>query len=176
MNLYLALAILVMVVGIIVLIYFSSYTKLKKYKEKMEKAENIIDENLNKKLELVISINSEVKKCTGKKDYLKDYITLRDLIITNIEKDLKLDEALKLIYDLMRDFNELNSNDNFKNLIYEIRKIDEFLVSAKSMFNHNAIESNKIIKNFPNNIVAKIAKFKIRSFYNNNKTDSDETF
>ena len=44
------------------------------------------------------------------------------------------------------------------------------------MFNQNAILSNQLIKNFPNNIIAKIAKFKIRSFYTNNKTDGEETF
>lgn len=171
MNIYLIIAIVFMIVAIITLIFFSSYTKLKKYKEKMDKIELIIDENLNKKLDLIISINGDVKKVTGKKDYLKDYVSIRDLIITNIEKDLKLDEALKLINDLMQDFEELNSDENFNKNISELRKIDEVLVSAKNMFNQNAIESNQIIKNFPNNLVAKIIKLKIRSFYNNNKIE-----
>lgn len=171
MNIYLIIAIIFMIVAIITLIFFSSYTKLKKYKEKMDKIELIIDENLNKKLDLIISINGDVKKVTGKKDYLKDYVSIRDLIITNIEKDLKLDEALKLINDLMQDFEELNNDENFNKNISELRKIDEVLVSAKNMFNQNAIESNQIIKNFPNNLVAKIIKLKIRSFYNNNKIE-----
>ena len=34
----------------------------------MDKIEGIIDENLNKKLDLIISINGDVKKVTGKKD------------------------------------------------------------------------------------------------------------
>jgi len=171
MNIYLIIAIIFMIVAIITLVFFSSYTKLKKYKEKMDKIETIIDENLNKKLDLIISINGDVKKVTGKKDYLKDYVSIRDLIITNIEKDLKLDEALKLINDLMQDFEELNSDENFIKNISELRKIDEILVSAKNMFNQNAIQSNQIIKNFPNNLVAKIIKLKIRSFYNNNKIE-----
>lgn len=171
MNIYLIIAIIFMIVAIIALLFFSSYTKLKKYKEKMDKVESIIDENLNKKLDLIISINGDVKKATGKKDYLKDYVSLRDLIITNIEKDLKLDEALKLINDLMQDFDELNNDPNFNKNINELRKIDEVLVSAKNMFNQNAVESNQLIKNFPNNLVAKVVKLKIRSFYNNNKIE-----
>lgn len=176
MNGYLIIGILFMLLAIVVLIYFGSLSKLKKYKEKMDKAESIIDENLNKKLDLIISINGNVKKVTGKKDYLKDYVSIRDLIITNIEKDFKLDEAVKLINELMRDFEELNSDNNFIKNVNELRRINEILVSAKNMFNQNAIESNQTIKTFPNNIVAKIANFKIRSFYNNNKTDSEETF
>jgi len=175
MNIYLILAIVAAIIAIIILIFFSSLSKLKKYKEKMDKAENIIDEQLNKKLELIISINGDVKKVTGKKDYLKDYVSIRDLIITNIEKDLKLDEAVKLINDLTRDFEELMKDENFIKNINELKKIDEILVSAKNVFNINAVESNQLIKSFPNTFVAKLAKLRIRSFYNN-KTDSEETF
>jgi len=176
MDFYLILLVIFMLIAICALLYFSSYTKMKKYKEKMDKAESIIDENLNKKLDLIININTEVKKVTGKKDYLKDYISIRNLIIQNIEKDLKLEEAENLINDLMADFNELNSDKEFIKLVKNLREIDEVLISAKNMFNQNAIHSNQLIKNFPNNIVAKTAKFRIRSFYNNNKTDDIETF
>jgi len=176
MNIYIILLIIFAIIAIITLIYVSGYTKLKKYREKMDKAEGLIDTNLNKKLDLIININSEVKKVTGKKDYLKEYISIRDLIIQNIEKDLKLEEAEKLINDLMTDFTELNTDAEFIKLIKNLRDIDEVLISAKNMFNQNAILSNQLIKTFPNNIVAKIAKFKIRSFYTNNKTDDGETF
>ena len=175
MNIYLFLGIIFMILAICALIFFGSYSKLKKYKDKMDKAESLIDENLNKKLDLIIRINGNVKKVTGKKDYLKEYVSIRDLIITNIEKDLKLEDAVKLINDLMRDYNELAKDEAFIKNINEIKNIDEILVSAKTVFNHAAIESNQIIKSFPNNLVAKLAKFKFRSFYNN-KTDSEETF
>jgi len=176
MNIYIILLIIFAFVAIMALLYFNGYTKLKKYKEKMDKAEQIIDTNLEKKLELIISINSEVKKVTGKKDYLKDYIAIKDLIITNIEKDLKLDEAIKLINELILDFSDLYNNKNFTQKLNELRQIDEVLISAKNMFNQNAIYSNQMIKLFPNNIIAKLSNFKIRSFYTNNKTDDHETF
>ena len=176
MNIYLILLIVFALIAIIALLYFSGHSKLKKYKEKMLKAENIIDENLNQKLNLIITINGEVKKVTGKKDYLKDYVSIQNLIITNIEKDLKLDEAVKLINDLMVDFTELNNDTEFNELMKKLREIDEVLTSAKNMFNQNAVQSNQLIKTFPNNIIAKVGKFKIRSFYNNNKTDDIETF
>jgi len=142
----------------------------------MDKAEQIIETNLEKKLELIILINSEVKNVTGKKEYLKDYISIKDLIITNIEKDLKLDEAVKLINELLYDYTELNNDNDFIKNLNELRRIDEILVSAKNMFNQNAIYSNQLIKTFPNNLVAKISNFRIRSFYTNNKTEDVETF
>ena len=176
MNSYLILAIIVAVIAILVLIYFSAVTKLKNYKERMEKSESIIDTNLNKKLDLIISINGEVKKVTGKKDYLKDYVSIRDLIITNNEKDLKLDEAIKLINELTDDYEELNKDKEFVKKMSNLRSVEESLVAAKISFNQNALKSNQLIKTIPYNIVAKLSKCRIRSFYSTNKTDSDETF
>jgi len=176
MNFYLILLIIFAILAVLAFLYFSGYTKLKKYKEKMDKAEQIIETNLEKKLELIILINSEVKNVTGKKEYLKDYISIKDLIITNIEKDLKLDEAVKLINELLYDYTELNNDNDFIKNLNELRRIDEILVSAKNMFNQNAIYSNQLIKTFPNNLVAKISNFRIRSFYTNNKTEDVETF
>lgn len=176
MNSYLILAIIVAVIAILVLIYFSAVTKLKNYKERMDAAESIIDTNLNKKLDLIISINTEVKKVTGKKDYLKDYVSIRDLIITNNEKDLKLDEAIKLINELTDDYEELNKDKEFVKKMNSLRLVEESLVAAKISFNQNALKSNQLIKTIPYNIVAKLSKCRIRSFYSTNKTDSDETF
>lgn len=171
---YLIITITFALIATCILIYFICVTKLKKYKDKMDTAEAIIEENLDKKLELIITLNGSIKKVTGKKDYLKDYVSIKDLIITKLEKDLKLEEAVKLISDLTNDYTELNSDPDFLKSIESLREIDEVLISAKNLFNQNAIESNKLIKNFPYNIVAKIAKYRIRSFYNSNTPEENE--
>lgn len=165
-----------MLIAILVFAYFACLTKLKKYQEKMDKAEEIIDENLNKKLDLIITLNNTIQNVTGKKEYLKDYISIRDLIITNIEKDMKLDEGIKLINELTNDYSDLNSNKEFMKTFNSLREIDEVLVSAKNLFNQNAVKSNQLIKSFPYNIVAKIVKYRIRSFYTTNKTDDGDNF
>lgn len=175
MNLYIVILILISIFGGLAIIYFSGYSSLKNYKYKMDKAENEIDSNLNKKLDLIIEMNTEIKKVLGKKDYLKDYVNIKDLIITDIEKDLKLEDAEKLIHNLILDNSKLSSDEKMKKLITNLREINESLTSAKNIFNYNALLSNNEIKSFPNNLIAKLAKFNIRSFYNN-KTDDQETF
>ncbi len=175
MGKYIVLAVVIAIIAIGALIYFIVINNLKNYKERMEKAEGIIDTNLNKKLEVIINLNNSIKKVTGQKDYLKDFINAKDLIITNMEKDIKLDEAVKLVNNLARDYTKLNNDSEFAKEFKNLREIDEVLVSAKNVFNQNALASNKLIKTFPYNIVAKIAKFKIRSFYNN-KTDDNDNF
>ncbi len=177
MNKYLILIIIIVIIALALLIYMTGLAKFKELKEKMEKAESIIDSNLTKKLEIIISLNTSIKKVTGKKDYLKDFVAIKDQIVTNIEKDLKLDEAEKLINDLKTDYNELNTNEEFLKEITSLREVDELLVSAKNLFNQSAIENNKLMKNFPYNIISKIGNFRKRSYYNNgtnNKTDDSD--
>ena len=173
MNIYIIIAILVAVIASLSLLYLSCYFKLKNYKEKMDTTENIIDTNLNKKLDIIIALNTEIKKVTNKKDYLKDYIQIQDMIITNIEKDWKLEEAVKLINQLKIDYKEFNTDKKFNELLNDLRSTDEILTSAKNIFNNNAHLSNQTIKIFPNNIIAKISGFKIRGLYNTKKEEND---
>lgn len=174
MEFYITLAIIIMLLAIIVFTYFVCITNLNKYQEKIDKAEEIIDENLDKKLDLVNTLNNTIKKVTGKKDYLKDYISIKN--ITNIEKDMKLNDAIKLIDELTNDYRDLNKDKEFMKTFNSLRELDEVLVAAKNLFNQNAVKSNQLIKKFPYNIVAKITKYKIRSFYTTNKTDDGDNF
>ncbi len=173
MNFTIILTIIIAIIAILLLIYFISYSKLKEYKNKLDKAEEIIEKALNDKIDIIISLNASIKKVTGKKDFLKDYISVKDLIIQNIEKDLKLEESIKLINDLTIDFNDLLKDKEFIKNYQKLKENEEVLTAAKNMFNQNAHISNNLIKQIPNNIVAKIAKFKIRSFYNNKAEDKD---
>ncbi len=160
------LVILLLILSIVILIYFMGLNKLKVYQEKMNKVEVIINEALTDKQEIIIGINSNIKKATDKKDYLKDYLDLKEQNINNIEKDLKLEEASKIINDLRKDFSKLAKDNDFNKKMQNLRTIDEKLISAKKIYNENAILNNKLIKTFPYNIIGKIAKYKTITIYN----------
>ena len=86
--------VLIIIVGIIAIAYVITYNNLVNYKIKIEKAEGIIDENLRQKYDLIVKMNIAIKKVVTKKDYLKDYIDLKDKRISNYELDRKLTEAM----------------------------------------------------------------------------------
>lgn len=166
---------IIAIISIVVLITFISLNKLKKYNERILIAEKNIDSNLEVKLNSIITINNELKKGNDEKDYLKEYIQIKDSLITNIEKDIKLDEAEKLINKLLIDNTKLSSSTKIKKQLVELRKTNEKIVSSKNMYNKNALLNNNLIKTFPTNIIAKIFKYKIISYYNN-KTDDKDNF
>lgn len=175
MNIYILILIIVAFISILALIIYSSIIKLKDYKERMDKANITIEENLEKKLNAIITINGDIKKSTDK-DYLKDYINIKDLIMTNIEKDSRLNEASKLIYKLIMDNQKLGTSEKIKKQLNELRTIDEVLTSSKNIYNKCALLSNNALKTFPYNIVGKLFNYKIRSYYINNKTDDGDSF
>ena len=156
--------VLIIIVGIIAIAYVITYNNLVNYKIKIEKAEGIIDENLRQKYDLIVKMNIAIKKVVTKKDYLKDYIDLKDKRISNYELDRKLTEAMNIILEVKNDYNELD-NKEFNNELKEINIINETLISCKTYYNKNTTELNQIIRKFPSNIVAKIHRYKIKPFF-----------
>ena len=164
MNIASIILLIIIIIGIIALVYVITYNNLVNYKIKIEKAEGIIDENLRNKYDLIAKMNITIKKVVTKKDYLKDYIDLKDKRISNYELDRKLTEAMNIILEVKNDYSELDTKE-FNNDLKEVNKINETLTSCKTYYNKNTTELNKIIRKFPTNIVAKIHRYKIKPFF-----------
>lgn len=156
--------IIIIIVGILAIIYSIVYNNLVGYKLKIEKAEGIIDESLRQKYDLIAKINISIKKVVKKKDYLKEYIDLKNKKISNYELDRKLTEAHNIILEVQRDHSQLDNKDVNKSL-KEIDKINETLASCKNYYNKNTSELNQVIRKIPSNIVAKIHGYKIKPFF-----------
>lgn len=156
--------IVIIILGILGIIYAIIYNNLVSYKLKIEKAEGIIDESLRQKYDIIAKLNASIKKVIKKKDYLKEYIDLKNQRISNYDMDRKLTEAYNLILDVKGDFKELNTAE-FNKSLKEIDKINETLTSCKIYYNKNTTELNQIIRKFPTNIVAKIHGYKIKPFF-----------
>lgn len=156
--------IIIIIIGIIALIYANIYNNLVDFKLKIDKAEGSIDEALRNKYDIICKLNISIKKCTKKKDYLKEYIDLKKQKISNYELDRKLTEAYNIVLQVKNDYPEL-SNKDFNESLKEIEKLNEKLSSSKNYFNKNTAELNSIIKKFPTNIVAHIHGYKIKPFF-----------
>lgn len=164
MNLFEIILLLIVILGILAIIYASIYNNLVTYKLKIEKAEGIIDESLRRKYDIIAKLNISIKKVVTKKDYLKEYIDLKDKRISNYDLDRKLTEAYNIVLDVKSDHDELNTKEFNKDL-KEIDSINETLISCKTYYNNNTSELNKLIRKVPTNIVAKIHGYKVKPFF-----------
>jgi len=79
MNALSVFLILLIIGGILGIIYVNNYNKTQYLKTKIEQSENIIDESLRNKYDMIVKINSLIKKVIkDKKDYLKEYVNLKN--------------------------------------------------------------------------------------------------
>ena len=156
--------VLIAIIGILAIIYAIIYNNLIEIKLKIDKAEGIIDEALRQKYDLLCKMNTAMKKAANKKDYLKEYIDLKDKRITNYEMDRKLTEAYNIVLEVKGDHSALDTKE-FNKEIKEMEAINETLASSKIYYNKNTSDINSIIRKFPSNIVAKIHGFKIKPFF-----------
>lgn len=164
MEWYDILLIVLILIGACGIIYIISYNKLMYYKTRIERSENIIDEALRNKYDKLTELNIEIKKVIEKKDYLKEYIDLKDQKISNYELDRKLVEAMNLVQELINDNSKLN-NKEVNNILKEIDEIDENLTSGKNFYNKNTTALNEAIRKFPSNIAAKVHNYRIKPYF-----------
>ena len=61
----------------------------------------------------------------------------------------------------------------FKELINEDKRIDEKLQAAKSYYNKYTSELNDLIRTFPSNIVARMHKIEIKTFFDGKNMEDE---
>ena len=165
MNLFEIILLLIIILGILAIIYATIYNNLVSYKLKIEKAEGIIDESLRQKYDIIAKLNIAIKKVVTKKDYLKEYIDLKDKRITNYDLDRKLTEIYSLINQIKLDYDKLDSNEDFSNYFEDVYEIDEKLEAAKSFYNKYTTLLNTAIKKFPSNVIASFHHIKVKAYF-----------
>ncbi len=166
MNIIIIILIIVLLLASLAALYIATYNKLQHFKTRIEVSENTIDEALREKYDIICDLNIEIKDAANDKDYLKEFINLKNQKLTNYETDRKLVEAVNLIKELQTDYKKLN-NDKFNKKLNEIKKVDENLASAKNFYNKYTSEVNSVIRKFPTNFIAKNHKFKVKPYFDN---------
>lgn len=169
------LLIVLAIIGILAICYIIIYNKLQIEKTKIEHAENLIDENLRSKYDIMVRANDVIKKdLKDKKEYLKEYIDLKEKKISNFNLDRELTQAENIIANLCNDNPELEKNENMIEITYDFKMINEKLTACISYYNKQMNLLNGYIRKFPNNIIAKLHNVKSKPFFDGkDMTDND---
>ena len=155
--------ILVTIVGICLILYFTAYNKISIIKIKMDNSNNIIADNLAKKQELMDKLYEKIKSVVTSKDYLKEFGNLKKRNLNNYELDKELNEYLQIMINLKEDNKKLDTKA-FNKTLSEIKQIDQIIRANKVFFNKNNNDLFKQMKGYTK-IVAKIAKISVKNSY-----------
>lgn len=178
--LMLILICIIIIISLIAGIYIYLYNNIQDYIIKINEVESIIDtnlrgkyDNINKCVTIIKSDESINKKLD--KNIFEEIVKLRNRKISNFDLDRKLIEANTQFIALKQKYEQLNKNEEIKDITKKIEDYDEKLDVNREYYNRNIAEYNKLIMVFPTNIIAKICKYKEKLFFDK-KDMSDEDY
>lgn len=176
MNLiFIIILVTIMIIGFITINYIFNYNKLQEMNIKINEAENIIDNELRNKYDLIIRSSSIINKLLKKEvTYFKELEELKNKNISNFEMDRTITEGENLILKVKNDYASLKDNDEFNEILNSLKNSNEMLLAAKSFYNKYTTEINLIIKKFPTNVIAKIHKIKLKNYFDGKNMFDDE--
>lgn len=152
--------------GLLAIIYILIYNKIQVLNIRVNESETIIDEELRKKYDLILQSEAIIKKTTKKEITLfKELKDLKTKEISTFEFERKCCEGYNLIKQIRSDYENLEKNDEFSNIINSILDCNEKLEAAKSFYNKYTSKLNEVIKKFPSNIIALIHQVKVKTYF-----------
>lgn len=160
------------VAGILGIIYIAIYNRLQKYVIRIKEAESEIDETIRKRYDLLLSMEGVINSNTELgQDNFKDFESDK---MSNFDADRKLSKIKETFRMIGADYPDKLNNEAFRNLLIEIKIIEEKSDAAKAYYNKYTTSLNMLIKKFPSNIVASICHIDERLYFDNkNMNDKD---
>lgn len=170
------------VVGVIVLILIiyviATYNGLVNFKNKVQDSWAQIDVLLKRRNDLIPNLIETVKGyATHEKTTLDAVIQARNSAVNakdpheKMESANMLTEALGNLFALSENYPDLKANEVFKNLQIELTGTEDKIAFARQFYNDTVQHYNTAIMVFPNNIMAKLMKYKEKEYF---KVQEDE--
>ena len=166
MDIIYALLIILIIACLVLICYVYYYNKLQDCKLKIDEAESIVDESLREKYDLIVNIQNLIaSNINDNKINFKGLDELKNESISNFDLDRKLNEYKTLIIKINDDYSELDKNKEFKDYFNQIKRADEKISAAKKFYNTYITISNELVRKIPSNIIARINKVEVKTFF-----------
>lgn len=175
--------ILYIIIGVIIgiLIYaFITYNKLVEINNIVKEAFSTMDVFLKKRWDLLPNLVEVVK---GYAEYEKDVINQATALRTTTYQNMSMDNKISINEQLTKTISEiiavsesypdLKANQNFLELSRELTKIEDEIANSRKYYNGSVRIFNTKIQVFPNNILAKLFRFKTANMFEANEDEKN---
>ncbi|MBQ8192614.1 MAG: LemA family protein [Bacilli bacterium] len=174
-SLLIVIFIIIVIICTIAIFYAIIYNKFQDYIIRINEVENMIDNNLRNKYDLINRvipiIKSNIKK---EKEIFGEIIKLRSRKIGNFELYRVLMRASNELNTLKEEFPDIEKSEEIKKIRKEIKEIDTKIDNEVDYYNDNITSYNTLIKKFPSNIISIFWKYKEKLFFDRkNMNDED---
>lgn len=157
---------IIIIVSLLTMLYIITYNKIQFSKIRVEEAEKVIIEELEKRYELINKCKKEIEKNT-KMDLslFSDLEKAKKSNISSYDFEKRLTEAIATIYVIKNDYPKIEEKKDFKNIIRQLNESDTKMNAAKSFYNKNNVKLISLTRSFPSNIICLVHGIKANPYY-----------
>ncbi len=162
---------LVLLVGWLVAVYNGLVT----LKNRTDEAWSDIDVQLKRRYDLIPNLLETVKGYAAHEaGTLEKVVQARNMAMNaqgtaeKAQAENMLSNTLKSIFALSESYPNLKANENFAQLMTELKDTEDKIQAARRFFNANVRDFNTKIEVFPNNLIAAKLQFKKYEFFEAN--------
>lgn len=169
--------ILIIIIAICLLLiwYVSVYNNYQNYIIRINEAEAFIDTTLRKRFDLLNKSIEIIKANTKEKEVLSIIDELKTMKISNFELDRKLYDAINEFNKYKENYDELRNTESFLKIELGLFESESEIVAARKYYNDIITDYNKLVKKFPSNMVAKVSRYKTRTYFDGKDMEDDDT-
>ena len=167
-----ALIIIIAVIVLLVLWFFSTYNNLIKLRNRKDDQFSQIDVQLKRRADLIPNLVETVKGyAKHESDTLESVISARNAYTTasTTEDKMKasgeITNALNKLFALSEAYPDLKANSNFMSLQNDLKDTEDKISAARQFYNDTVLTYNNKVETIPSNIVANIGGFKKGEFF-----------
>lgn len=153
MNLILLIICLLLVIGLILVIV--QYTKLARFKNKVEKNWSGVEVQLKRRYELLPELMEIVKPFTKNEKSVFEKITTTHKqalsagnVMDQAFAENKLSQSLKSLFALSEDYPKLKISEDFRNVQQELSDVEDAIQLAQRNYNTTVQENNVKLEKF----------------------------
>jgi LemA protein len=155
---------IILIITTIGFVYINIYNKFQILIIKINEAESKIDTSLRERYDLLSKASTFIKEKINE-DVMLQLSDIDTSNISNFDFDRKLSEFTKEFYEMKFNNRDLVKIDHFTDIDFELRENEASLEGYISYYNDNISKYNKYFRVFPSNLIAKISRYKEKTFY-----------
>ena len=153
--------------------FINIYNRFQSYIIRINEAEANIDSTLRKRFDLLNKSIGIIKSNTDKDKVLENISSLRSKKLTNFELDRRLYEAINEFSKYKEDYPKLKHNEGYMKIELGLSETEAEIVASRKYYNDIITDYNKLVRTFPSNMIAKVSKYKVRTYFDGKDMNDD---
>lgn len=163
------------VLGLVVVLVFwlvAAYNGLVRDRNRVDNAWSQVDVQLKRRYDLIPNVVETVKGyATHEQETFQRVTEARSAAqaaqgpAEQAEAENFLTSALRQLFAVAEDYPELRASENFQGLQEELSETENRIAVSRQIYNDTVLTYNNLVQTVPSNIVANIANFEIREYF-----------